>query len=244
MITVFLCDDDSETVEKYSKLIKQIADKYQIEISLSTFYSGESLVFHLSDNSCLPDIIYLDILMENLDGIDVARKLRDLGCKAEIIFLSTSEDYVFDAFDVHPLHYLRKHETSEEKFEEIFLRAVKLSSVTTSDKFVYTTISGRKVIPLKDISHFVIWKGVITVHYGKGEKFEYWSTLKELSKQLQGKGFVRMHRSYIVNLQYISEFRRREVILKTGKIIPIGVTYEENAKKAFRNYVELNSTFF
>ena len=244
MVTIFLCDDNSETVEKYSSKIKQIAEKNKIDINLSVFYSGESLIFHMSDTPDLPDIIYLDILMGKMNGIETAKQLRELRCNAEIIFLTSSEDYVFDSFDVFPIHYLLKEETTREKFEQVFLRAVNLSEGETAKKFVCKSGGTRKIIPIKEISHFDIWKGVVTVHYGKNETFEYWMTMEELEEQLQGKSFIRTHRSYIVNFQYISKFGRRVVLLKTGESIPVGVTYEEKVKSAFMDYMSRYSAEF
>ncbi len=237
MVNIFLCDDNNETVEKYSALIKHTAQKNHIDIALSVFYSGESLLFHLSDTPDLPDVIYLDILMERLNGINTAKQLRGMGCKAEIIFLTSSEDYVFDSFDVSAIHYLLKEETTKEKFEEVFLRAVLLTDGEEARKFVCKSGAARKIIPVKEISHFDIFKGVVSVHYGKGEKFSYWMTMEELETQLLGKSFIRTHRSYIVNLQYIAKFGRRVVLLKTGENIPVGVTYEEKVKETFMDYM-------
>ena len=242
MITIFLCDDNNETVESYSNLIKRIAKNKQIEICLSEFYSGKSLLFYMSDTPNLPDIIYLDILMDSLNGINTAKKLRELGCNAEIIFLTSCEDYVFDSFDVSPAHYLLKAETSETKFEQVFLRAVQLSNSKTTQIFVCKAGSTQKIISIKEISHFVIWKGIVTIHYGKNEKFEYWITMEELEEQLRGKNFVRTQRSYIVNLMYIAEFQRRKIALKTGETIPVGVTYEEKVKNAFMDFMTHKNT--
>lgn len=244
MKIIFLCDDNSEAVEQYSDLIKRIAKKNQIEISLSAFYSGKSLLFHISDTPDLPDIIYLDILMHKLNGVNTATKLRELGCNSEIIFLSSCEDYVFDTFDVSPVHYLIKAETSETKFEQVFLRAIHLSDGKATQKFVCKSGASRKIISIKEISHFSIWKGIVTVHYGKNEKFQYWITMEELEEQLRGKNFVRTQRSYIVNLQYIVEFQRRTIVLKTGETIPVGVTYEEKVKSAFMDFMTQNNTSF
>ncbi|MPM32503.1 hypothetical protein SDC9_79066 [bioreactor metagenome] len=61
--------------------------------------------------------------------------------------------------------------------------------------------------------------------------------MEELEEQLHGKGFIRTHRSYIVNLQYISKFGRRTVMLKTGESIPVGVTYEEKVKSDFIDFM-------
>lgn len=237
MVTIFLCDDNNETVEIYKSLINRTAKINQININLSVFYSGESLLFHMSDSPDLPDIIYLDILMGPTNGIETAKKLRKLGCNAEIIFLTSSEDYVFEAFDVSPVNYLLKEETTDEKFSQVFLRAVQLSVGESAQKFVCKSGGSRKIIPIKEISHFDIWKGVVSMHYAEKEVFSYWATMDELENQLKGKNFVRTHRSYIVNLQHIAKFARRSIVLKTGETIPVGVTYEEKVQSAFMDYI-------
>ena len=237
MVTIFLCDDNSQAVEKYSTLIKCIAEKNHININLSVFCSGESLIFHMSDSPNLPDIIYLDILMGHINGVDTAKRLRELGCNAEIVFLTSSEDYVFDSFDAFPVHYLLKEETTERKFEQVFLRAVQLIDGDAAKKIVCQSGGKKSIISIKEISYFDIWKGAVTVHYGQGKTFRFWLTMEELEEQLRGKNFIRTHRSYIVNLQYVSKFGRRTVMLKTGESIPVGVTYEEKVKSNFLDYM-------
>lgn len=153
--------------------------------------------------------------------------------------MTTSEDYVFDSFDAFPVHYLLKEETTEEKFEQVFLRAVRLTCGDVAKKFVCQSGRAKKIIPIKEISYFDIWKGVVTVHYGQGKTFKYWITMDVLEEQLRDKNFIRTHRSYIINLQYISKFERRTVLLKTGESIPVGVTYEEKVKSTFIDFMAL-----
>lgn len=208
-----------------------------MEVTISSFSTGEQLLFHLSDNPNQADIIYLDILMGSLNGMDTAKKLREIKCKSEIVFLTTSEDYVYDAFDISPVHYLLKTATSPEKFEEVFLRAVELVRKKETDMFICEVANTQKVIPIKDISFFEIWKRVITVHYNGKETVEFYSTMEELEKQLTDKGFVRIHRSFIVNLHYISKFQQNSLYLKTGENIPIGVTYMKRVRQSFSEYI-------
>ncbi len=208
-----------------------------MEVTISSFSTGEQLLFHLSDNPNQADIIYLDILMGSLNGMDTAKKLRENKCKSEIVFLTTSEDYVYDAFDISPVHYLLKTATSPEKFEEVFLRAVELVRKKETDMFICEVANTQKVIPIKDISFFEIWKRVITVHYNGKETVEFYSTMEELEKQLMDKGFVRIHRSFIVNLHYISKFQQNSLYLKTGENIPIGVTYMKRVRQSFTEYI-------
>lgn len=237
MVTVYLCDDNQEELEKYSHMINVIAKKNKIAVSISSFNSGEELLFQLYDSPNQADIIYLDVLMGKLNGMDTAKKLREIDCKSEIIFLTTSEDYVYDAFDTSPVQYLLKNTTSIEKFEQVFLRAVALVRKKESDMFLIDTGNMQKIIPTKDISYFEIWKRVVTVHYNETEKIKFYSTMEELENRLQDKGFIRIHRSYIVSLSYISRFQSNILFLKTGESIPIGVTYMKQVRQVFSDYI-------
>lgn len=237
MLTIFLCDDNKEILNQYAGLLERIAKKNNIDITISSFHSGEELLFHLSDFPNQADIIYLDILMRQLTGMATAKRLREIGCKSEIIFLTTSEDYVYDAFDIAAVQYLLKSSTSTERFEQVFLRAVELVQEKVSDMFHCESGNILHIIPIKNITYFEIWKRVVTVHYNKTEHIEFYSTMEQLEDQLLVKGFVRVHRSYIVNLPYITKFQQNNLLLKTGENIPVGVTYMKQVKKTFADYI-------
>lgn len=164
-LTVYLCDDNQKILDQYASLIENIAKKNNIEVSISSFNTGEQLLFSLLDSPNKADIIYLDILMGQINGIDTAKKLRENGCLSEIIFLTSSEDYVYGAFDISPVHYLLKTVTSTDKFEQVFLKAAFLIQKKKSEVFICDFGNVKKVILIKDISYFEIWKRVVTVHY-------------------------------------------------------------------------------
>lgn len=236
MVTIFLCDDDEAILGSYSNKLKNLAEKNGIEINLNFFKSGESLLFYLFESTEKADIIYMDIIMGDLNGIETAKKIREIGCRAEIIFLTETEDYVYDAYDISPVHYLLKTKTSEEKFEEVFLRAIKRTEKKAKEIFVCEYGGNIKVIPIADISYFEIWKRVVSVHYGDNKIFSFYSTMEKLGSQL-GETFIRTHRSYMVNLSYVSKFQRTNLILKTGEAIPVGITYGSNVRESFLKYL-------
>lgn len=239
MLKIFLCDDDLEARAQYAGLIKKAAKKNKVEITISYFKSGEELLFFLADSPNQADIIYLDILMNKLNGLDTAKRLRELGCSSEIIFLTISEDYVFDAYDISPVQYLIKSKITTAKFEEVFNRAITLASKKENDMFLCETGKNniRKVIPFREISFFEIWKRIIAVHYNGGEVFQFYATMEQIENQLLHRGFVRIHRSYIVNMSYILQFEQNILILKTGEKIPIGATYIKQMKQVFVDYI-------
>lgn len=237
MITVILCDDNEKIRMIYNRQITRITEKHGIEVKISNFESGKALVFHLSNSPGMADIIYLDILMDSQNGIETAQELRKLGSTAEIVFLTSSEDYVFDAFDISPVQYLIKDSTSHEKFEQVFLRAVSLVQNKKSEMFVCEASNISKMIPIKDISYFEILIRVVIVHYQNGETFKFYSTMKQLESQLLSKNFIRVHRSFLVNLQHITKFQAKSLILSSGDGIPIGATYSQNVRDTFSKYI-------
>lgn len=244
MLTVYLCDDEQEYLDQYTEMLVNISKKNDIEITISCFRNGEELLFFLTESTNKADIIYLDILLGNINGLEVSKKLRQLDCKSEIIFLTTSEDFVFSAYDVAPVQYLLKYKTSLTRFEEVFLRAVDRVIKKEKEVFICELGNIKKIIPINQISHFEIWKRLVTAHYNKKDTFEFYSTMELLDKQLAEKGFVRTHRSYIVNLTYISQFQQNNLVLKTGDIIPIGITYAKQVNEVFSQYIDNASVYY
>lgn len=242
MVNIYLCDDNPQAVEQYAGLIRGCAEKYSIEVTLSIFYSGEALIFHLHDIPHRADVIYLNVLMEDANGIEIAKRLRESGCTAEIIFLSAVEDYVYEAFDVNAMQYLLKGDTFADKFEQTFLRAVSLTSGKEKEMFFCEFDNVKRVIPVQQISYFEIWRRVITVHFGD-DTAKFYGTLESLEQQLAHRNFVRVHRSYLVHLPYISQFQAQGLELKNGEKIPIGVTYLMPLKKTFSAYISRTSIY-
>ena len=237
MLKIALCDDNKNTITKYAELIYELMEKHQIQMKISCFNSGEALFFHYSHIPEQIDIIYLDILMDKTDGMETARKLRNRGCKAQIIFLTSYEDYVYEAFEVNAIQYLIKEDTSKDKFEKVFLKAVEM--VTDSKKELFPVKFDGKItmISISEILYFEIWKRVVTVYYGEGKSAKFYSSIDQLESELSMKDFVRVHRSYLVNLTYIEMFHHQSIKLKTGAIIPVGVTYLESLKKRLSDYI-------
>lgn len=240
MFSIFLCDDNQDTLEQYRNLIAKIADKYELSIKLTTFTSGESLIFHILESPNQADIIYLDIIMGDQNGVEIAKRLRSLGCQSEIIYLTSSEDYVFEAFDTTPVQYLVKRYTTYDRFEQILIKAILLAEAKKDERFVCESNGIIEIIAMKDISYFEIIKRVVKVHYCNEKVFCFYGKMDDLEQKLTGKEFIRVHRSYIVNLNYVTKFQSQSVVLKTEKIIPIGITYMKTVKKEFSNYLRQN----
>ena len=108
MLQVAICDDDRAALERYAAQLERLAVQEQLGIRLTTFPSGEALLFALEDLDWRLDILYLDVQMPGLDGIETARRLRAADEGLQIVFVTGHADRVFDGYGVGALGYLLK----------------------------------------------------------------------------------------------------------------------------------------
>jgi len=236
MIRVILCDDSKSVLDLYGSMLNEAAKAAGLEVKILCMESGEQLLFNLSDEPNSADIIYLDILMARMNGIETARKLREIGCMAELIFLTSSSEYVFQGFDSNPFYYIVKDEMPAKKFKDIFLRAV-AAVHQRADRFITITFGGSTIkLALDRIRYFEVQNRLVTVHTTDSD-VSYYSTLEEVEKMLEGKGFVRIHRSYLVNCYYIHRLSRTQVFLTQDTALPVSAKYAAAVQKAFSDYL-------
>lgn len=238
MTKIYFCDDNEAILDKFKKLLTQIADQYHITVNIRTFTSGEQLLFHMEDADNEVDIVYLDILMGGLNGLETAKKLRDRGCNAEIIFLTSNPEYVFDSFDISPTHYILKDSITDDRFREIFFKAAALAESKSSSFFSCVNGTVQKQIAISQISYFEVQNRIVTVHF-KGGTFDFYAHMEDLEKMPELNGFLRVHRSFFVHLNYIDQLSKNNLLLITGETIPLGVTYVKNVKSSLARYLNL-----
>jgi len=236
MLQVYICDDNALLQQNYKEKLQEIALHNNIGIKITTFSSGEQLVFHLSETPQDADIIFLDIMMGDLNGIDAAKELRNYGCHAEIIFLTNIKEYVFESFDVSPTNYLLKNSLSDNTLQGVFLKAARKAETKSKDFFICESAGIYKQIQIDNIYFFKITNRIISVYYNN-ESFDFYSSMGKLEEKLSKKVFARMHRSYIVHLKYVDRIEKDTIVLTNGAFIPLGSTYAKDIKLAFSRYL-------
>ena len=236
MIKIAICDDNPIVVEYYKALILDSAKENDVDVKITEFISGEQLLFILSDHPNEVDVIYLDILMGKMNGIETARRLRELGCFAQIIFLTTSDEYVFEAFEVEPFYYIVKDEMSNGRFKEIF-RKVKDTVRLKEEDFISVTNNGMiEKLKLDSILYFEVQNRIVTIHLKDGT-VDFYSRMEEIEEQLAERGFVRIHRSYLVNCYYIVKLSRNSLNLSDGTCLPVSEKYTQMVQQQFSKYL-------
>lgn len=222
------CDDCRENIMLYTDLLSSICEKHRIELKIDPYLSGKQLLFELGDPQRQPDLIYLDIDMPGLDGIETAGRLRESGVESEIIFLtaSTAVNVILRAFDVDAFHYVVKEETPRERFEQIFLRVQEKCEKKKRETLIFSCAGESRKVFVKDIHYFEVQGHCINVYY-KDTSFAFYSTFRKIENMLSNQGFIRTHRSYIVAVEKIAQFNagHKQIALVNGAMVPVGRAY-------------------
>lgn len=204
MFSVAVCDDEKKILEQ----ICELTQKYLPSANTAAFSSGTDLL----SSEISYDIILLDIQMEGIDGIETARRLRESGSKAVIIFISCAKEYVFKAFDVAAFNYLLKP-IDEEKFREVIDKAVK--SVGNNGRTLFIKTRGKSfTVNTRDILYLENEMRKIAVHT-QNDVFTFYGAMSEIEDEL-GDDFFRCHRGYLVNMAHIAEYNTADIYLTNG----------------------------
>ncbi len=231
MLKIAICEDENNQRQEIVNIIEKDLDLIKKQYKIFQFRNGEELISSILDF----DIYFLDILMNKLTGIDVAKKIRCINEKAIIVFISGIKDYVFQAFDVRAFHYILKP-VHEEKIKKVLYSA--LEQIDKKDKFIITkTISQKTKIFLKDIMYIESEKRKLKVHTNY-DIIEYYYKLSDIEQELYRDNFFRCHKSYIVNLGYVHSYDNTFIILKNLEKIYVSKYKLNDFSKAFMYYLK------
>jgi len=123
-----------------------------------------------------------------------------------------------------------------EKFEQTFLKAVRLARRNTGELFRCERGAECRAIPLRDIVYFEVSKRIVTVHYDSGA-FAFYSSMDELETRLLDKGFVRTHRAFLVSLARIRRMGQETLLLTSGEEVPLGRTHAKKVREVLSRFL-------
>lgn len=225
MLSIAVCDDDILDGCNIIRMVKGIMETQRTSCLIRRFASGQELL--AAPESF--DIIILDILMEELNGLQTAEYLRHQGNKSILIFITSSRDYVFDAYDVEAFQYLLKP-IDEKKLKQVLDHALDKIEPQSKDFIIISRERQKQKIVLDEVWYFEGKGRQIHIHRKEG-MVSYYEQISSLEEQLRNKGFFRCHKSYLVNLKYVEGYNRQEAVLDNGERIMIAKRrYEEFCK--------------
>lgn len=226
-ITVAVCDDDEKQIMLLRKMLNDWSSDKPFALDIAEYISAESFIFSYADNPC--DILLLDIEMSGIGGMELAKKLRAKGDMLPIVFITGYSDYVTEGYDVEALHYLIKPVNKDKLFSVL-------------DKFTDRNMCSEQIILPCGGETVKISPDRITCIEAQGRKTAAYLSdggVLECDKGISGfsdmnmHGFIRCHRSYLVNLRYVKSVGKTEITLDNGEIVPMSRREYGNVNRAF-----------
>lgn len=218
MIYKIIITDDSKTdIAFLDALTKEWAAERKISVDISSYTSAESFLFHFTGEA---DLLLFDIEMPGKDGVTLAKTVRQDNKNINIVFITGYSDYISEGYEVSALHYLMKPVDKSKFFAtldrayERSLRDMQYLTVKQPDTVVR--------IPFREICYLEVQQNYVTIHTERGGSYTVKQTLGQFEKQLAADpSFFRVGRSYMVNLWFIRQVTKKEIILLNSGTIPL-----------------------
>ena len=212
---IAICDDEQEDRDFVAALSRRWAGQRGNTVELTEFSSAEQFLFCYGEQSDY-DILLLDIEMGQMDGVQLAKQLRQKNETIQIVFVTGYSDYIAEGYDVAALHYLVKP-VSREKLFAVLDRA--WEKHRRNARCLNLELSGELVrLPLYEVRYLDVHQNYVTVH--ARQDYTVKRTLGEFEAQLD-EGFLRVGRGMILNLKQIRRVTKKEVVLADGTVLPL-----------------------
>ena len=226
---IAICDDSDADRQYLAGLVTKWAANTEYTVQTVLFPSAENFLFHYAEQNDF-DILLLDIELGDMDGVTMAKKLRQNNDTIQIVFITGYSDYIAEGYEVTALHYLMKP-VKQEKLLSVLDRAVE--KLAKNEKVFNIEVSGEMVrVPVYQIRYADVFGNYVTIHALEDLKVKM--TLGQLEKELDDR-FFRVSRSVVVNLTQISRVTKTEIRLNDGTSIPLPRGAYEGVNRAIIN---------
>lgn len=232
MLHIAICDDDlilSKTLYQF------IFETYRdIDLFIDQYHSGEELLNKIVSANKSYDLLLLDIEMEKLNGIDVAKKMKKLSPKTYIVFITSHDEFATVGYEVSAFRYLVKPIKKAKLIEAI--EAIKTELLSQKSITVHNR-DGEYVIPISNILYFEAQNQDILI-YTSEQQLLHRGNLNDYEQQLSKDEFYRVHRSYLVNMRFVKSYTKMDVTLSGGVILPLSRLRFKDFTTFFREFVK------
>lgn len=233
MMTIAICDDMQADARKLHKQLERVVPGSEIRI----FKSGELLLEELEKKRKPYDVIFVNMDSKKVDGLETIRKIRENEMSVAVIFMSKSDEYYRDAFDMFAYNYLLKPVT--EKTLEYVMEPLKKRLNSGTDERVIHFQYRARVYALRHshVSYITSSLHIVNFHMTDGSTLQCRGKLNDFESQLENSTFLRCHQSFIVNMERITGARTDS--FRIGEhVIPISRSYNKTAHARYDDYLQ------
>lgn len=224
---IAICDDEQNQIEYITSIVTSWSNHKGHSCEIRTFASAEAFLFEYEEDKAY-DILLLDVEMKNMNGIELAKRIRKDNNRAEIIFVTSHFEFVGEGYEVDALHYLIKP-ISVEKLTQVLTKAAEKLSVEPPS--VVISCEGETVkLYESDILYVESFLHYIVIHT-KDNEYKIKENISVFENKVSDV-FYRIHRSYLVSLKYITRISRTSVNIGNTEL-PLSRGKYDNINRAF-----------
>lgn len=229
---IALCDDEEVFIDEVRVILDSLLEDPSKCDVVSCFSGEELLEYHQRESF---DIIFLDIEMPGMNGMDTARKIRETDSGVIIVFLTSYQEFATIGYEVDAYRYLVKDQPAY-VYEKQF-KAILEEFSQKHKKFEIMDRNTKAIFYLKDIFFFDITNKTVFVHTN-GASYKYFGSLSDVEEQLKNDSlFVRCHKSYIVNVTQIEAINNSGILMKNNQTLPLSRNNRKNVVDRYIAYM-------
>lgn len=237
-MNIAICDDNSKHINTLENSLFEIGKAENIKVECDAYQSGEELTRVYQSSTAAYDVIFLDMEMDGLNGIDTANLIRERDEYVIIVFVTSHTEYMKDSFKCSPFRFLVKPvhiDELKEVFSDILKKLSKKKKVLSfTENKALIRIYCEDIIYCESLDH---WVYIHTTH----GTHKICKSLSDLYGSLDDTLLFRVHSSFIVNFHYVKAIRNNFIELyHTDKDIPISRSYKKSVLFEYTNYIERN----
>lgn len=236
MIKVAFCDDDMSVLGELKGLLDRYCVKRNQEITYDAFYSSLELLTEI-EKGVRYDILFLDVILPNENGINIAKEVRQYDSVVKIIFLTSSSEFAVQSYTVGAFFYQMKP-IWEENFFRLMDSAISECRKEQQNSLILRCKSGLTRIDLGRLEYCEVLGRTLLFHMENGRILKSTGSMDKLYGQLlQYENFVRPHRSFLINMEYIRNISNKTITMENLAEIPIPHGKCSDIKNMYLEYV-------
>lgn len=230
---IAICDDEPAALSQIQNMTEKLLRQVQIAYTITAFSSCQKLLYYQKENPSAFHLLLLDIIMEGLNGMELARKLRQAGDDVMLLLFSVNPEFALQGYEVEAIRFLAKP-IQEERLREALLACYRhqiwQKEILIKSETGYHRIS----LPMLD---YVEVAGRGTLLHMDGDCVAAMEKISALEPRLAAAGFIRCHQGFLVNLRAVRTLRRYEIVLNSGKTIPVSKLRFDETRRQFLRYL-------
>lgn len=230
------CDDDVKFLQELSALLNKYGEENCCNVEYKIYTNPLELVNQI-EKGMHYDVIFLDVFMPGINGIQCARDIRSFDNFVKIIFLTSSTEFAVESYSVRAYQYLLKPIQKENLFFTLKLLEKEAETVE-KNILVFKSKMGITKIALSKLEYCEVMNRKIILHLTNGEECECNLRINELEEKLKIYGmFLKPHRSFLVNMDYIQTLATHSIIMECGVKIPVPREKYAKIKQVYMEYI-------